>query len=285
MKFAQHYRSGTPAISFELFPPRTEQGLLQLKQRLPKLKALQPAFITVTYGAFGSNQECTLEIARQVLALGIEAAHHLTCVGASRDQITVKVRQIEASGIQNIVALRGDPPADAKEFRPVKDGFRYANELVSHLRSLGDMGLAVAGYPEKHVEAPDLDTDILNLKRKVESGADVVITQLFYDNSDFYRFVDRCRKVGIDKPIIPGLLPILSLHQIRRITKMCGASIPPDLLQKLERAENREQEIHRVGIEHTIEQAQDLLEQGVPGIHFYVLNRYFHIAEIMAQLD
>ena len=284
MEFAEIYRTGAPAISFELFPPKTARGLFKLSQRLPKMKALDPAFISVTFGAFGTAQDRTLEIACQVRELGIETAHHMTCVGSGREEISRRVERIRAAGIRNIVALRGDPPAGTTRFTSPPDGFQYASELVRHLRSIGRMGIAVAGYPEKHLEAADLDTDIRNLKTKVDMGADVVITQLFYDNQRYYDFVERCRRAGIDKPIVPGLLPILSLNQIQRITTMCGSQIPPQLLQSLEAAHGNDHLIHRIGIEHTLEQARELLARGVPGIHFYVLNRYFHIAEIMAQL-
>jgi len=284
MEFAEIYRTGAPAVSFELFPPKTAGGLSKLSQRLPKMKALRPAFISVTFGAFGTAQDRTLEIAGQVRELGIEAAHHMTCVGSSREEITQRVERIRAAGIQNIVALRGDPPAGTTRFTPPPDGFQYACELVGHLRSIGRMGIAVAGYPEKHLEAADLETDIRHLKTKVDMGADIVITQLFYDNRCYYDFVDRCRRAGIDKPIVPGLLPILSLKQIQRITTMCGSRIPPQLLRSLEAAHGDDRKTHRIGIDHTLEQSRDLLAQGVPGIHFYVLNRYFHIAEIMAQL-
>ncbi len=285
MEFAEIYRTKAPAISFELFPPKTTRGLAKLGQRLPKMRALDPAFISVTFGAFGSAQDRTLEIACQVRELGIEAAHHLTCVGAGRDGISERVERIRAEGIRNIVALRGDPPAGTNRFRPPPDGFQYASELVEHLRGLGQMGIAVAGYPEKHLEASDLETDIRNLRTKVDMGADVVITQLFYENSCFYDFVDRCRVAGIEKPIVPGLLPILGLNQIQRITTMCGSQIPLKLLRDLEAAAGDDRQTQRIGIAHTLEQARDLLAQGVPGVHFYVLNRYFHIAEIMAQLS
>jgi methylenetetrahydrofolate reductase (NADPH) len=259
--------------------------MLKLRQRLPKLKALKPAFISVTYGAFGTVQERTLEIALLVRELGIDVAHHLTCVGSGRQEITRTVEKIQAVGIENIVALRGDPPVGSSEFLRPKDGFRYACELVSHLRGMGRMGIAVAGYPEKHVEAGDLATDIRHLRNKVDMGADAVITQLFYDNSSYFDFVERCRAVGIRQPIVPGLMPILNLQQIQRITGLCGATIPKPLLARLEAAGDDDSQVLRIGIEHTVAQARELLARGVPGIHFYVLNRDFHIAEIIGRLS
>jgi methylenetetrahydrofolate reductase (NADPH) len=214
----------------------------------------------------------------------MECAHHLTCVGSSREEIGLILEDIRKHNIENIVALRGDPPRGETEFIPPKDGYSHGNELVEHISRVGGFSIAVAGYPEKHLEAPDYKTDIQNLKRKMDSGADVVITQLYYDNLNFYDFVERCRAAGIHQPIIPGLMPILGVEQIKRITSMCGATIPRELLRQLEDAGDDEERVHEISIIHTANQALDLLEQGVPGIHFYVLNRHFHIAEIMERI-
>lgn len=285
MKFTEYYGNGYPVISFELFPPKTEKGMAELEGRLPRLISLGPSFITVTFGALGSTQERTLEIASRIRNVyGKEAAHHLTCVGLTREKIDETLAEIRSHSIDNIVALRGDPPQGQTEFKPPEGGFRYGNELVDHIRRFGDFGIAVAGYPEKHTEAPDFETDLRNLKRKVDAGADIVITQLFYDNRDFYRFVDCCRKIGIAVPIIPGLLPILNVEQIKRITGICGSTIPKELLLRLMEAGDNQQKVHEIGVNHTANQALDLLAQGVPGIHFYVLNQYFHIAEIMEKI-
>ncbi len=286
MKFADFYADGRPAISFELFPPRTERTLAELEERLPRLIDLGPSFMTVTYGALGSTRDRTLEVASKIkLEYGMETAHHLTCVGSSRDEITDILEEIRSNGIDNIVALRGDPPRGETEFTPPADGYGHGNELVEHISRFGGFSIAVAGYPEKHLEAPDFDTDLRNLKRKADSGADSVITQLFYDNGDFFSFADRCRAIGIEQPIVPGLMPILNVQQIKRITDMCGATIPDALLQQLQDAEDDEERVHQLGIVHTADQAIDLLDQGVPGIHFYVLNQHFHIAEIMERIQ
>lgn len=285
MKFAEYYAKGHPAISFELFPPKTEKGLEVLKARLPKLVSLQPSFMTVTYGALGSTRERTSEIAYMIQAqFGKETAHHLTCVGASRDEINLKLEEIRRHNIENIVALRGDLPQGETSFKVPEDGYSHGNQLVEHIRGFGGFSIAVAGYPEKHVEAPDFDTDLQNLKRKVDSGADIVITQLFYDNRYFYDFVDQCRAIGIRQPIIPGLMPIMSVEQIKRITGICGSTIPDELLQQLIDAGDNQERVHEIGITHTANQALDLLNRGVLGIHFYVLNQYFHIAEIMERI-
>jgi methylenetetrahydrofolate reductase (NADPH) len=286
MKFPDFYSGGDPVVSFELFPPHSDLGLAKLEERLPKLIALQPSFLTVTYGALGSTRDRTLQVVSKIRnEYGKDVAHHLTCVGNTREEIAQLLHDIRKANIENIVALRGDPPQGDTEFKSLKGGYRYGNELVEHIRDFGGFGIAVAGYPEKHIEAPDLETDLNNLKRKVDAGADVVITQLFYDNRFFYEFVKRCRAIGISKPIVPGLLPILNVEQIKRITLLCGSSIPAQLLDQLTQAGDHREKVHEIGIRHTVAQAKDLLTHGVPGIHFYVLNQYFHIAEIMEQLQ
>lgn len=285
MKIVDFYGNGHSAISFEIFPPRTSTGMAGLEERLPQLISLAPAFITVTYGALGTEQGRTLEIASRIKNdYGMETAHHLTCVGSSREELTRTIEEIRRHNIENIIALRGDPPRGDSLFVPPDDGYSHADQLVDHIHQLGGFGIGVAGYPEKHIEAPDFATDLQNLKRKVNNGADVIITQLYYDNSQFYRFVDHCRAEGIHQPIIPGLMPILGIEQIKRITSMCGATIPKLLLSQLEEAGNDIDKVHEIGISHTANQALDLLSHGVPGIHFYVLNQYFHIAEIMERI-
>ena len=285
MKFTEYYKNDSPVISFELFPPKTEKGMAQLKERLPKLISLEPSLMTVTYGAMGSTRQRTLEITSMIKnQYGKETAHHLTCVGLRRDEITKMLKEIRENNIENIVALRGDPPQGEASFKAPEGGYSYGNQLVEHIHGFDEFGIAVAGYPETHIEAPDSETDLQNLKRKVDAGADVVITQLFFDNRDFYAFVDRCRAIGIEQPIIPGLMPILNGQQIKRITGICGASIPDELSQQLEGAAEDQDRVHEIGITHTANQAMDLLNNGVLGIHFYVLNQYFHISEIMDRI-
>lgn len=284
MRFSEFYRRAEPVISFEIFPPKTEEGLTLLESRIPKLIGLRPDFITVTYGAMGSTQERTMEIAALLKnRYRIETAHHLTCVGADQNAMDRILDEIERRGIENIVALRGDPPKGESRFAAPEGGFRHAVDLVGHIRRRRNFSIAVAGYPETHIEAPDFETDLQRLKEKVDAGADLVITQLFYDNRRFYHFLDRCRSIGIEVPIVPGLLPIINLQQIRRITDLCGARIPDGLLEEMENCASPE-DVAGIGIRHTAEQARDLLDHGVEGLHFYVLNRYFHIAEIMNRL-
>lgn len=285
MKFPAYYAASGPVISFELFPPRTETAAAELEARLPQLVALRPAFITVTYGALGSTRERTLDIATRVKKqFGMETAHHLTCVGSTPEDIDRLLERIRDTGIENIVALRGDPPRGETHFVPPPGGYSYACQLVEHIRRFGGFGIAVAGYPEKHLEAPDMESDLRHLKRKVEAGADAVITQLFYENTFYFRFVQECREMDLQVPIVPGLLPILNTEQIKRIISLCGSSIPARLAHRLEEAGPDLDRVRAVGIQHTVEQAQELLERGAPGIHFYVLNQSFHIAEIMSRI-
>ncbi len=290
MRFLDYFSDPQPVISFELYPPQTPRGMRALKARVvPNLLKLNPSYMTVTYGAGGSTRAKTLAIASLIQnKFGLTAACHLTCVGSSRTDIDGILKAIRAEGIRNIVALRGDPPRGEDTFVPAKDGFAHGNELVAHIRSTepkGDaFGLAVAGYPEKHLEAPDFDTDIANLKRKVESGGDIVITQLFYNNDHFFRFVDRARAAYITAPIVPGLMPILSAGQIQRIASLCGAEIPVDLQDQLNRARDDKDTAVQIGIDQCIAQATQLLEQGAPGIHFYVLNQSTHMRRIINAL-
>ena len=227
MSLASHFATSRCAISFELFPPKTEVGLKALCDNVTRLKQFQPAFFTCTYGAGGSTQGATLDVLQKVRELtGLPVASHLTCVNSTVGELEAYLNQAKERGTDYIVALRGDPPQGTTEFHAVEGGLRYANELVELIRKQFDFGIAVAGYPEVHQEAPDAQTDLDNLKRKVDSGADIIITQLFYDNADYYRFRDNCESVGITIPIVPGLLPVTNFKQATRIASMCKAAIP-----------------------------------------------------------
>ena len=262
--------------------------MANLEEVLPELGGLRPDFMTVTYGAGGSTQERTLEIASLIQnKVRIPTACHLTCVGSSRADLDGILGQIHAAGIRNIVALRGDPPKGETQFVQAADGYAHANDLVAHIRAreksagIGPFGIAVAGYPEKHIEAPDMKTDLANLKRKVEAGGDCVITQLFYDNRHYFEFVKQARELGITVPIVPGLLPILSAKQVMRITSMCGSCLPDELAKELELAEDDPARSEEIGVKRCIAQATELIEKGAPGIHFYVLNKSGHMMKIM----
>jgi methylenetetrahydrofolate reductase (NADPH) len=294
MRFAEYFSHATrPIISFEVFPPKSDAALDNLRRVLPELIELRPTYVTVTYGALGSTRERTLEIAVLIRReYGHESACHLTCVGSSRAELDRILHEIHAAGIENIVALRGDPPKGEASFRPPPDGYSHANELVAHIRhferasnSSTQFGIAVAGYPEKHIEAPDHVIDLANLKRKVDAGADLIITQLFYDNTHYFRFVESARAIGITQPIVPGLLPILSVKQIRRITSLCGSTIPASLHGELESAGDDDTAAESVGVRQCVRQAKELIERGVPGIHFYVLNKSSHMRRIMDELQ
>lgn len=283
MRFSDYFaqRRG-PVFSFEVFPPKTDKALEQLHDTLPRLIALEPSFMTVTYGAFGSTQERTLEIAELLRSrYEIEAASHLTCVGSTRAQIDQVLDRLYRARIENIVALRGDPPAGEKTFAPPPGGFHHASELVSHIRANGKFGIAVAGYPEKHLEAPDLHSDLNHLKHKVDCGGEIVVTQLFYDNEDFFRFEKSLRALGVKVPVVPGLLPIQGFAQIKKITSLCGAKIPRELFVELEQAGDDEALVQEIGVRWTITQCRELLARGAPGAHFYVLNRAAHMEKIL----
>ena len=286
-----YIESSKPVISFELFPPKTEVGMENLINILPELISLKPDFITVTYGAMGTTRERTLEIASILKnQFNIETACHLTCVGASHRELDEILKRIVSSNIRNIVALRGDPPKGEGKYFPPQDGYSHAHQLVKHIREfekkhgLQPFGIAVAGYPEKHLEAINMEKDIENLKLKVEAGADVIITQLFFDNNFFFKFVDKVNAAGINKPIIPGLMPILSVKQIKMITSMCGSRIPFKLQDELNVAVNDDDKAQEIGIRQCINQTKELMGIGVPGIHFYVLNKSAHIRKIMEAL-
>lgn len=274
MTLSTHYGPGKLGLSFELFPPKTEAGEAALFKHVGQLVEFKPDFITCTYGAGGSTRDKTLDIVQRVKSdYGLPVASHLTCVGSTRDQLREYLAEAQERGIDYIVALRGDPPAGEKSFRPIAGGLSYANELVGMIRAeFPAFGIAVAGYPEKHQEAPSMAIDLENLKRKVNAGADIVITQLFYDNDDFFRFRDRCDGIGIRVPIVPGILPVTNLSQIQRISSLCGAVLPESFVSKLGEQEGDEWQF-QVGVEFATEQVQALIDAGVPGVHFYVLNK------------
>jgi len=273
------------AISFELFPPKTAKGEDNMYEHVSRLMAYSPDFVTCTYGAGGSTRDKTLEIIDRVKRrFGLPVASHLTCVGSSQAELRAYLTKAKSQGVDYIVALRGDPPQGETDFRPVPGGLSHANELVSLIRSeFPEFGILVAGYPETHREAPSREIDLANLKRKVAAGADVVVTQLFYDNADFFRFRDDCQRLGINCPVVPGLLPILSLQQIERITSLCAAGLPDALIARLRKHDSPEWHF-RVGVEWAIEQCRGLIEAGVPGLHFYVLNQSPATLEILESL-
>ncbi len=284
MRVSEAYAEGRFGLSFELFPPKTPKGEEELFRHVAELMAFKPSYVTCTYGAGGSTRDKTLDIVSKVHQQHqVPVASHLTCVGTSADGLRDYLREAWSKGIKNIVALRGDPPKGETTFRPTEDGLRYANELVALIRGeFPEFGIAVAGYPETHLEALSPRADLDNLKRKVDAGADIVITQLFYNNADFFEFQQRVQALGIDIPIIPGVLPVTNLAQIKRIAALCGAQLPESFVKDLDHYANDADGQFKVGIEYATKQVQELVDAGVAGIHFYVLNKSLATARILS---
>ncbi|MBI1312541.1 methylenetetrahydrofolate reductase [NAD(P)H] [bacterium] len=287
MRIGEIYQTIPFGLSIEIFPPKSAAGDESLFNMLEQASVWNPAFISCTYGAGGSTRTRTIDLCDEIQQrFGMTATAHFTCVGSTRDDLVEWLEMASARGIRNIMALRGDPPQGESAFVQIEGGLRYANELVSLIReSFDDVGIGVAGYPEKHPEAPNLAADIRNLKRKIDAGADAVFTQLFYDNASFLSFRDDCEDEGIDEPIIPGIMPITEFARIKRITSLCGAVIPEALAAKLEAVQDDKDAQFEVGVEFAIEQCQELIHEGVPGIHFYVLNRMDACDRILEALD
>jgi methylenetetrahydrofolate reductase (NADPH) len=285
MQLGDLFRSDRRGLSFELFPPKSDEQVEILMGTVAELNRFEPDFYTCTYGAGGSTRDRTLQIIQAVKErFGHRIATHLTCVGSTKDQLRDYLRSAANIGTDYIVALRGDPPKGESEFKQTAGGLRFANELVEMIRDeFPEFGIAVAGYPEVHQEAPSAEIDLENLKRKVDAGADVIVTQLFYDNQDYFRFVDRCRMAGISIPIVPGILPVTNLAQIQRITSMCKAKLPSTFMARLSEQDAVEWQ-NDVGIEFATAQVAELLEAGVPGIHFYVLNKSQATSEVLRAL-
>ena len=280
MKIRELLSSGRPCFSFEFFPPKTEKGLESLRDAVRSLRDLDPTFISVTYGAGGSTRDRTIELVSEIQRhYGVETMAHLTCVGADRDEITNVLRRLEAGGIDNVLALRGDPPKGEDKFVPVEDGFHYANELTAFVKENFAFGVGGACYPEGHVEClgsengRDLERDLENLRRKVDAGAEFLITQLFFFFFVYFDFVARARKVGIGLPIIPGIMPITNVDQIKRFTDMCGSSLPDTLMREMEKLKDQPDAVLSQGVAYATAQCFDLLQRGAPGVHFYTLNK------------
>jgi len=269
------FAENRPLRSLEFFPPKDDAGVEALRQTATALKSIPWDFVSVTYGAGGSTRERTAQVSDFLRRdFGLTVMPHLTCVGHSRAELTAIADRIYEGGFRNIMTLRGDPPKGATEFTVAADGLRYANELVALLKSRHpEFCLGVGGYPEKHPEAPSLEIDLDNLKRKVDAGAAFITTQLFFDNAIYHRFVEKCRKAGITVPIVPGIIPVLSTKQIQRIAALSGASMPAALLRRLEVASENTDVVEIIGIDWALTQIRDLLAHGAPGYHLYILNR------------
>jgi len=287
MRISKLFSSQTdPVFSFEFFPPKTDAGHEALLATIAELAPLRPGFVSVTYGAGGSTRDRTIELVSHIKNnLGLEAMAHLTCVGASRDEISSVLDKLEAAGIENVIPLRGDPPAGEKDFKPHPDGLAYAADLIAMIKQQQrPFCLATACYPECHIEAESPEADLENLVRKINNGAEVAISQLFFDNRFYFEFVESARAVGINVPIVAGIMPITNVAQIERFTKMCGASIPQSLRARLEPIRDDPKAVEEVGVEHAAAQCAELLAGGAPGIHFYTLNRSRSTRDIVETL-
>jgi methylenetetrahydrofolate reductase (NADPH) len=276
VRISQMHGRYRPIFSFEFFPPKTDEGARNLMSTVADLKtAWNPDFISVTYGAGGSTRDRTIEVVTKIQSeLGITTMAHLTCVGSTVGDIEQTVNRLRASGIENILALRGDAPRDGDgTFTATEGGFRYASQLVEYLEGRHDVDIGGACYPEKHLESPNQTEDLRWTVHKVKSGAQFLISQLFFDNDHYWSFVEHARRAGVSVPIVPGIMPITNVAQVERFTKLCGASIPRELLDRLRRVQDDPALVMATGIEHAIRQCRKLLEGGAPGLHFYTLNK------------
>ena len=285
MKLADLYARPGLTLSVEFFPPKTDKGEENLFHEIEIIKRLKPAFCSVTYGAGGSTREKTVDLVDRIhRECGLEVMCHLTVVGQSKDDARAVLKRLKKKGIQNLLALGGDPPQGMADWEPHPDGFHHAVELVREAKAFGGFSIAVAGFPEVHPRAESRASDLRFLKEKVDAGAVVVITQLFFDNEDFYRFAEDLRTLGVTVPLVPGILPILSAPQVRRFTTLCCSRIPPRLESQLVKVENNDAAAVELGIEYATQQCQDLIKHGVPGIHFYSLNKSHSLQVICKNL-
>ena len=285
---ARKAAAGQPVVSFEFFPPKTEEGdRTLLEKTLPALKALKPDYCSVTYGAGGGTREKTLMIVDRIQREhGLTAMCHLTCVNATEEELRGVLLEARRLGVKNILALRGDPPGGGGPFTRTEGGFEYSYQLVKFIKEMGGFGIGTAGFPEGHIacrEGREADWD--HLKHKIDCGVDFVLSQLFFNNEDFFRFRDYLRKKGVAVPVLPGIIPILSAHQIKRFTALCGAALPAPLLASLEKYIDDDEGCAEFGIEYATQQCAELLRAGVPGLHFYTLNKARSTAAVVRNLS
>ncbi len=282
MRIADRFGKGTPVISFEFFPPKTDTGFDSLFRTIAELKELGPAFVSVTWGAGGSTRRKTVELVARIQAeIGITAMAHLSCVGSTRAELVATLDQLEVAGIENVLALGGDQPED---YRPPADALRFANELVELIRVRHRFCIGAACYPETHPRAASQAHDLEMLVQKVRAGAAFLISQLFFDDADYFEFVARARAAGITVPIVPGIMPVVSAASIRRMTTLCGARIPDELGRALDAAGADDERALEIGVEWATAQCRELLRRGAPGLHFYTLNRSPATRRVFEQL-
>ncbi len=266
--------SEDPIFSFEFFPPKTEAGERNLFEAIAALRPLEPAYVSVTYGAGGSTRDKTIEIVTRIREEhGLEAMAHFTCVGATVPELLTTLDELAHIGLDNVLALRGDPPQGQEEWTKTEGGLEYSRELVELIRGDYPFAIGAACFPETHIHATSAEDDLRHLKEKVDAGVDFLVTQLFFDNASYFDFVERARAIGIEAPIVPGVLPITNIAQLTRITAMCGATIPPGLMEELELRAEDPDAVLQLGVAYATLQCAELLAAGAPGIHFYTLNR------------
>lgn len=286
MKLADLYARPELTLSVEFFPPKTDKGEEILFSEIEIIKRLNPAFCSVTYGAGGSTREKTVDLVERIREkCAVEVMCHLTVVGQSKDEARSVLRKLKEKGIENILALGGDPPQGMVDWKPHPDGFHHAVELVREAVGSGCFSIAVAGFPEVHPRAESRSADLRYLKEKVDAGAVAIITQLFFDNDEYYRYVEDVRKLGISVPVVPGVLPILSASQIRRFTALCCAKIPAPLERELVKVENDDEAATQLGIDYATRQCEGLIRFGVSGLHFYSLNKSHSFQAICKNLS
>jgi methylenetetrahydrofolate reductase (NADPH) len=285
VRIADLYSQGRPVFSFEFFPPHSDAGVTALMRTLDLLRPLEPDFVSVTYPLDRARRHLTLELVSRIQReTGIEAMAHLTCVDATRDEIREVLERLRAERIDNVLALRGDPPPEEQITVPPDSWFPHASELVTFIRSEFRFCVGGAAHPEKHPEATDLSTDLEHLRWKVRTGCEFLITQLFFDNESYFQFVERAHATGVEVPIVPGIMPVTSVAGVKRMTQVSGASIPEDLLCQLEHAQDDRDAVAELGVAWARAQCEDLLERGAPGIHFYTLNRSKATRRILSSL-
>jgi methylenetetrahydrofolate reductase (NADPH) len=286
MKISQIIKERGSSLSFEFFPPKDKAGEDKLFESIKKLETLNPTFVSVTYGAGGSMLKNTRHvISRLETEMSLITMPHLTCIDQSRQELKAILEDYKRLGVENILALRGDPPAGTEKFVSPKNGFCHAKDLVELIVSMSAFSIAVAVYPEGHCESPNLEMDMAYTKEKIQAGADFAMTQMFFDNKYFYDFLDRSMRAGIQVPIIPGIMPITDFGKIRGFAEKCGATIPDHIIKRFEKITSNAEETKKLGIEVATEQCADLLEHGINHIHFYTLNRSATVIQIVKNLN
>lgn len=285
MKIKDILSKGEKSFSFEFFPPKNFSSILELGINVGQLMKLSPSFISVTYGAGGSTQDASFHLIDYINnKIGLVTMAHYTCVGATKEKVEHDLNFFEENNIENLILLRGDPPKGETIFTNKGGDFNYASDLIDFVSQKEKFCIAAAGYPESHPESESLDKDIANLKNKVDKGVDFIVTQLFFDNTYYFDFVERARKEGITIPIVPGIMPITNFKQIKKFTQMCGSKIPETLVNQLEPHQDNLQKTYDIGVDYSISQCRELLDNGAPGLHFYTLNKSRATVDIFSSI-